>query len=315
MQAVALKGTAVVPGFLASVFKMEAGGEGRSIPNSARSAIVARRGQKKWASGGADNTTGALFHGALTRTMAYSKSYQNPANRASCSGLRAIFPYFGKGFPVSHAFSRAKSPSSLPPALRSSAGGHPCPGTTRGLSSSWSGRFMGDRLLLARALQRALLHKVLEMNRLLLLLILLAWLEPGLADPPLATARLVPPLGGPGITANLTFIDNGRSLRVFGSGRGFAVGKHYHTLIYEALPSGPQACIPSPNPPFPFSTDQMQIGAWQPIGRSTRVLAGLRSGDAYLPLSVIGVVSVRRHDQIGATVQLVRESCGDVVPR
>jgi hypothetical protein len=127
-----------------------------------------------------------------------------------------------------------------------------------------------------------------------------------------ATASLSPPLGGPGITARLMLIDTGRQLQVFGSGQGFAAGKHYHTLIYDsgAQASGPQACIPSANPPVPLTTDQMQIGAWQPIGANRRTLLGVRKGSAYVPLANIGAISVRRHDQTGATVQLVLQACG-----
>lgn len=62
-----------------SVFQTT-GKAGRDI---ARCAIFARRrlvleclyrGQKKWASGGACNTTGALIHGAHNRTMDYPRS-------------------------------------------------------------------------------------------------------------------------------------------------------------------------------------------------------------------------------------------------
>lgn len=154
----------------------------------------------------------------------------------------------------------------------------------------------------------------------LFLLILLILLLSGtsLAAPPeVATASLSPPLGGPGITADLTFRDHKNVLTVFGAGRGFNPAKHYHTLIYDAdaQASGPRACIPSGTAAVPFSTDQMQVAAWQPIGSTTRVLTGIRRGAAYVPIENIGVVSVRRHDQTGATVQLVLESCGDVVPR
>jgi hypothetical protein len=153
------------------------------------------------------------------------------------------------------------------------------------------------------------------MNKPLLFLLFLLLSGAAVAQPPVATADLSPPLGGPGITAELTFIDNGKTLRVFGRGTGFRPEKHYHSLQYDqnAVSTGPRACIPSGT--VPFTTDQMQVAAWQPIGSTTRTLSGLRTGAAYVPLENIGVVSVRRHDQTGATVQLILESCGDVVPR
>jgi hypothetical protein len=136
-------------------------------------------------------------------------------------------------------------------------------------------------------------------------------------DAPVASAHLSPPNGDPGITADLMFVDNGKSLQVFGQGRGFNPLKHYHTLIYDAnaQPSGPRACVPSGTAAVPLSTDQMQVAAWQPIGSTTRTLQGLRKGPAYVPLSSIGAVSVRRHDQTGPNVLLVLQSCGDVVSR
>ena len=152
----------------------------------------------------------------------------------------------------------------------------------------------------------------------LLLITLLGFANTSLADPPqTATASLSPTQGANNITAQLAFRDHKGTLTVYGSGTGFNPVKHYHTLIYDsgAVSSGPQACLPSAAPPVPLSTDQMQIGSWQPIGSTTRTLVGTRRGAAYVPLVNIGVVSVRRHDQTGATVQLVRESCGDVVPR
>lgn len=132
-----------------------------------------------------------------------------------------------------------------------------------------------------------------------------------------ANAQLAAPNGESNITARLTLVDTGRSLSVFGFGNGFDPNKHYHTLIYDtgATPSGPTACRPSANPPVPLSTDQMQIGAWQKIGGTSRSLFGVRSGLAYVPLANIGVISVRRHDQTGATVQLVLQSCGAVILR
>ena len=135
--------------------------------------------------------------------------------------------------------------------------------------------------------------------------------------PQIATARLSPPLGGPGITARLTLVDTGRQLQVFGSGRGFDPNQHYDTLIYDAdaQPSGARACIPSGTAAVPLSTFQMQIGSWQPIGTNARNLLGVRKGPAYVPLANIGVISVRQRNQVGATVTLVLQSCGDVVPR
>lgn len=141
--------------------------------------------------------------------------------------------------------------------------------------------------------------------------------EKGHSDVRVATANLSPPLGGAGITARLTLVDTGRQLQVFGSGRGFDPGAHYDTLIYDAnaLPSGPGACVPSANPPVPLSTFQMQVASWQPIGTNSRTLLGVKKGPAYVPLANIGVISVRLRNQVGATVTLVLQSCGDVVPR
>jgi hypothetical protein len=152
------------------------------------------------------------------------------------------------------------------------------------------------------------------MNAMLFLLFLLLS-GTSVAQPPQTATAELSPQGGSGITATLTFRDHRKTLSVFGTGTGFDPQKHYHTLIYDAnaVSSGPRACLPSGT--LPFSTDSMQVAAWQPIGSRTRVLAGLRRGAAYVPLSAIGVVSVRRHDQTGATVQLVLQSCGDVVPR
>ncbi len=131
----------------------------------------------------------------------------------------------------------------------------------------------------------------------------------------MATANLAPPDGSQGITASLTFLDNGSRLRVTGTATGMDPNKHYHSLIYDtgSQPSGPIACIPSVLPPVGgLSFDQMQLGSWQPIGSSTRTINATRRAVAFVSLFQIGTASIRRHDQTGPAASLALVSCGAV---
>jgi len=145
---------------------------------------------------------------------------------------------------------------------------------------------------------------------------------PAMADK--ATAMLVDPNladGDSGITADLMFIDNGSKLVVTGTAQGMDPTKKYISLIYDeaSASSGLNACIPaqptrSPPPDSNGLTfDQMQLGDWQPIGSRTRTLNAERRGVAYVPLSWIGTVSIRRHDQTGPQAALPLMACGAVV--
>ncbi len=125
----------------------------------------------------------------------------------------------------------------------------------------------------------------------------------------------MPPDGSQGVKATLVFVDDGSSLRVTGTATNLDPQKRYLSLIYDpgSQPSGPNACIPSVLPPVGgLSFDQMQLGDWQPIGRTKRHLNARRVGSAYVPLAAIGTASIRRHDQTGPAASLPLIVCGAV---
>ncbi|MDQ6868581.1 MAG: hypothetical protein M3178_09310 [Pseudomonadota bacterium] len=138
-----------------------------------------------------------------------------------------------------------------------------------------------------------------------------------------ATAELVDPNHDPnhvpsGITADVTFHDNGSRLRVTGIAQGMDPMKKYISLIYDpgSKATGANACLPSN--PSPLNFDKMQLGDWQPIGSSTRTLDAERLGVAYITLSQFGTVSIRGFVQPvtgGPNAALPLQACGKVVPQ
>lgn len=145
--------------------------------------------------------------------------------------------------------------------------------------------------------------------------------------------------GTAGISALVSLKDDGCTLWTYsrgpgGGATGMDVQKKYLSLVYDDLSSatGANACVPSvnwlaDNPPDPSFNpfDLLQVGAWQRIGQSTRMLCGARTGLAYdalaasvpdsvYALDALGTVSIRRPDQTGPTVALPLVACGAIGP-
>lgn len=122
------------------------------------------------------------------------------------------------------------------------------------------------------------------------------------------------PVNGSDITGTITIRDSGEQLRFSGRAWGLNREKNYTTLLYDvgSQPSGPVACLPNPVAPQPLSFDEMQVGVWQPIGQRTRWLPARRVGRAYVSMTRVGTMSIRRVDQRGPTTTLSLVACGAV---
>jgi hypothetical protein len=123
-----------------------------------------------------------------------------------------------------------------------------------------------------------------------------------------------------GIRALINVQNFGGTNTITGFATGMDPAKAYVSLIYDtgSVPSGPCACVPSAPSPIPdkcpstnappLSFSQMVIGYWLPLtGSSTRTLQALKFGApdaavplAYVPLEMIGTISVREDTQFGS---------------
>ncbi|MCI0455091.1 MAG: hypothetical protein L0Y68_08865 [Candidatus Dadabacteria bacterium] len=105
-----------------------------------------------------------------------------------------------------------------------------------------------------------------------------------------------------GIEATIIFLDSGpplNTLVISGEASGLDPEQTYISLIYDkdALPGGPNACVPSTFP-SPLSGDQMSVGMWIVTGDGTGTLFAIKTGPFYAPLSEIGAMSVRVVDPV-----------------
>ena len=108
---------------------------------------------------------------------------------------------------------------------------------------------------------------------------------------------------------------------LYSTNPGFCPDQHYHELLYDigSVSCGPNSCIPSTGM---LSFPQMQIASYEPIGNQTRWLcaerqfcygdpnSGLINPSSKVPLTAIGTISIRRHDQAGPAASLPLVACG-----
>ncbi len=101
-----------------------------------------------------------------------------------------------------------------------------------------------------------------------------------------------------GIQAEILFLDTGsdvHGLVVSGKASGLDPTKTYFSLLYNngSVPGGPNACIPSPSG-TPITDAQMFTAFWTVALGGTGTLFRQKTGTAYVPLSQIATVSIRK---------------------
>lgn len=106
------------------------------------------------------------------------------------------------------------------------------------------------------------------------------------------------PINNSGIQAEILFLDTGsdvHGLVLSGRASGLDPTQTYFSLLYNtgSVPGGPNACTPSPSGP-PISFAQMFTAFWAVAPDGTGTLFRQKTGAAYVPLSEVATVSIRK---------------------
>ena len=120
-----------------------------------------------------------------------------------------------------------------------------------------------------------------------------------------------------GVTAKITFVDDGGTLTITGTATGLIPGVLYGSLIYDirSVPGGPVACEPAifdaTDPGYLIPT--MFVGLWVNNGDGTGTLAATNTngGADYVPLSMFRTISVRNFF-IAPVANADLAACGEV---
>lgn len=110
------------------------------------------------------------------------------------------------------------------------------------------------------------------------------------------SARLTP-INISGIEAEILFLDTGsgvHGLVVSGKASGLDPAQTYFSLLYKvgSVPGGPTACTPPPG--SDITEAQMFTNFWTVASDGTGTLFRQKTGAAYVPLSDISTVSIRK---------------------
>lgn len=110
------------------------------------------------------------------------------------------------------------------------------------------------------------------------------------------SARLTP-INQSGIEAEILFLDTGSNVHglvVSGKASGLNPAKSYFSLLYDvgSVPGGPNACTPPAN--NDLTGAQMFTAFWAVAPDGTGTLFRQKAGAAYVPLSDVATVSIRR---------------------
>jgi len=107
------------------------------------------------------------------------------------------------------------------------------------------------------------------------------------------------PINGSGIQAEILFLDTGSNangLVVSGRATGLDPTQTYFSLLYNvgSVPGGAIACTPAPPPAPQITFAQMFTNFWTVAPDGTGTLFRQKTGSAYVPLSDVATVSIRK---------------------
>lgn len=107
------------------------------------------------------------------------------------------------------------------------------------------------------------------------------------------------PINGSGIQAEILFLDTGsdaNGLVVSGKATGLDPTQTYFSLLYNvgSVPGGPAACTPAAPPAPQITFAQMFTNFWTVAADGTGTLFAQKTGSAYVPLSGVATVSIRK---------------------
>lgn len=107
------------------------------------------------------------------------------------------------------------------------------------------------------------------------------------------------PINGSGIQAEILFLDTGdnvNGLVVSGRATGLDPTQTYFSLLYNvgSVPGGPTACTPAAPPAPQITFAQMFTSFWTVAADGTGTLFRQKTGSAYVPLSDVAAVSIRK---------------------
>ncbi len=106
------------------------------------------------------------------------------------------------------------------------------------------------------------------------------------------------PINNSGIQAEIVFLDTGgdvNGLVLAGRATGLDPSQTYFSLLYNtgSVPGGSSACIPSSSGPA-ITFAQMFTAFWTVAPDGTGTLFRQKTGTAYVPLSQVATVSIRK---------------------